>query len=834
MPGLMSRLAVTMLAAWLLSSTAAFTQSRPLSIDDVLDMESLGAVAFSPDGRWAIHERRGPYGTAPRYDRGHRTAWAITDLWMSDLEGDAEPVRLLPNEEGVGLLFGAWSPTGKRLLVYRLTDTRLEAGIVSMADRSVRWTDLAADLAVTGSTAAWLDDDRLALTVRESGDLPWLLRFDGTGSEEMRARWALTTAGDRPSRLIVDTVGGELRTNEPTPTLRTVVIHAVTADVRTLATGAIRDFATSPDGVWVAVLTSTGPVALDPAQPVVQSPVLHRSRLALFHAKTGRTVSIDPDLDVAPHLLSWSAASRAVLIWARRDGSNWSDGGLLTVDLDGETDRPNLAGLRPLAPGLVIDEFQAVRAGWLGDRPVLYGRRASSDRFDWWLVDATGPRALTKDFVQPPTSLAAVTKTGALAFADGALWHLNAFGAATRLSPADERIAGAQTSSQMQPLRLRVNDPPRRDWVASANGASLSVRDVRGGQTAQTSVSDCPGLALVRAASESRIATACLDDGVETLSVTGQGGVKILARANPQFETIAVPRPLPVPHLDRLGRPATSWLYLPADRTASQVKGLLVLAYPGGSDDGRYVDATSLQRGPRPQMLTTGGFAVLSPSFPNETESERLTMAADFEAGLDMAVDAALAAHTELPKDRIVLVGHSFGGYVALTVAARSERYRGYIAWAAPTDLSSNWGEFLSHSRIWPGEWFTLNQKIGGVENGQAAMGGPPWSDVLGYASASPYLAADKIRAPVLLITADRDYVSMTQSERMLSALHRQGRSARYIVYWGEGHLFSSPANIRDVYGQMFDWLNGILAETRLPMATGSLPSGEPNPQTRR
>ena len=91
------------------------------------------------------------------------------------------------------------------------------------------------------------------------------------------------------------------------------------------------------------------------------------------------------------------------------------------------------------------------------------------------------------------------------------------------------------------------------------------------------------------------------------------------------------------------------------------------------------------------------------------------------------------------------------------------------------------------------------------------ARGEPPFDASERYAKASPWLAADRIHRPVLLITADMDFVTTSQSERMFSALSRLGQQARLVTYWGEEHFNWSPANIRDLYGQIFDWLKTTL-----------------------
>jgi alpha-beta hydrolase superfamily lysophospholipase len=258
-----------------------------------------------------------------------------------------------------------------------------------------------------------------------------------------------------------------------------------------------------------------------------------------------------------------------------------------------------------------------------------------------------------------------------------------------------------------------------------------------------------------------------------------------------------------------------------------------LIGYPGTVEAGRYVEATGLQTlGPRAQLLAARGYAVLSAAVPDESRTTREAMFDDFTRATDMAVDAALAAEPGLPADRLALLGHSFGGYTALAIATRTDRYRSVVAWAAPTDPANAWAELRPHAWIWPEQAMSLDTAPGSIEGGQARLGGPPWRDVEGYAAASPFMTADRITAAVLLITADRDYVPMSHAQRMLTALHRQGKWGRLVTYWGETHSNASPANVRDVYQEIFDWLDRTLGDEALMPRAGAAPMPEPSPRS--
>ena len=207
---LLRRLAAVALTLACLSS-AAHAQGRPMTIRDVVSMSSFGAASLDPGGRWAVYERRAAYDAAPAFDLDHRSVWTLSELWIAETGGGRSPERLLPASEGPGLLLGDWSPSGRRLLIYRLRDDRFEAGVVEMSDRTVWWTGLTPDAPFAGSTAAWLDDARLGLTVLQDARLPWLFRYAGGAQAEIARQWAAQARGREPSRTVVDTHGAIAR-----------------------------------------------------------------------------------------------------------------------------------------------------------------------------------------------------------------------------------------------------------------------------------------------------------------------------------------------------------------------------------------------------------------------------------------------------------------------------------------------------------------------------------------------------------------------------------------------------------------------------------------------
>jgi dipeptidyl aminopeptidase/acylaminoacyl peptidase len=87
-------------------------------------------------------------------------------------------------------------------------------------------------------------------------------------------------------------------------------------------------------------------------------------------------------------------------------------------------------------------------------------------------------------------------------------------------------------------------------------------------------------------------------------------------------------------------------------------------------------------------------------------------------------------------------------------------------------------------------------------------MGNPPWKDLGRYIRNSPITYVYRVQTPLMIIQGDMDYVAMQQGEEFFTSLYRQGKRAKFVRYWGEGHVLESPANIRDMWSQIFNWFD--------------------------
>jgi len=246
------------------------------------------------------------------------------------------------------------------------------------------------------------------------------------------------------------------------------------------------------------------------------------------------------------------------------------------------------------------------------------------------------------------------------------------------------------------------------------------------------------------------------------------------------------------------------WLYLPPDYRAGERRPALVWAYPleytdastAGQVSGsanRFTSIAPLS----PLMLLMDGFVVLSnatmpvvgePKTVNDSFIEQITMNA--RAIIDKAEELGVVD----PK-RMAVGGHSYGAFMTANLLAHTQLFKTGIARSGAYNRTLTPFGFQSERRsLWEAQ------------------------DV--YLKLSPFLYANKIKQPLLLIHGEADNNSGTfpmQSERLYQALAGTGGSVRYVTLPFESHGYTARESVGHVQWEMSQWLKTQLGDPRAP-----------------
>jgi dipeptidyl aminopeptidase/acylaminoacyl peptidase len=236
-------------------------------------------------------------------------------------------------------------------------------------------------------------------------------------------------------------------------------------------------------------------------------------------------------------------------------------------------------------------------------------------------------------------------------------------------------------------------------------------------------------------------------------------------------------------------------LYLPPDYKEGERLPLVMWAYPleysdpstAGQVRGSPNRFTWL-RGTSHLFFLTQGYAILDgaqmpvigdPETANNTFIEQIVSSA--KAAIDYLDSLGI-----IDPNRVGVGGHSYGAFMTANLLAHCDLFAAGIARSGAYNRTLTPFGFQSERR-------TL------------------WEAPEIYFKISPFMHADKINEPILLIHGEVDNNSGTfpiQSERLYHAIKGHGATARYVVLPHESHGYRARESILHVLAEMFEWFD--------------------------
>lgn len=210
---------------------------------------------------------------------------------------------------------------------------------------------------------------------------------------------------------------------------------------------------------------------------------------------------------------------------------------------------------------------------------------------------------------------------------------------------------------------------------------------------------------------------------------------------------------------------------------------------------------------PTVQFLANRGYAVLQPNFrASGGYGKQFMNAGDLQWGKLMQDDITWGVQHLIDegiadKERIVIMGGSYGGYATLAgLAFTPDLY------AAGVDI------------VGPSNIFTLLESIPAYwEAGRAylyAMVGDPNTEEGKklIKEASPLFHVDNIEKPLLIIQGANDpRVKQAESDQIVIALRDKGKKVSYLLAEDEGHGFAKPDNRMAMYAEVEKFLAEVI-----------------------
>lgn len=196
------------------------------------------------------------------------------------------------------------------------------------------------------------------------------------------------------------------------------------------------------------------------------------------------------------------------------------------------------------------------------------------------------------------------------------------------------------------------------------------------------------------------------------------------------------------------------------------------------------------------QLLATRGYAVLLPDAPLRLGTPMSDLAKAVLPGVNKVIEMGIA-----DPNRFAVIGHSFGGYSALSLIAQTKRFAAAIEIDGPASLLDLYGEMDSDGQAYG---------IPLLEHGQGLMGGTPWQFRDRYIENSPLTYLDRVDTPLLIVHgSDDSVVSPFLSDQLFVELRRLDKQVEYAKYSNEGHspLYWRYPDQVDLWNRMFGWL---------------------------
>lgn len=244
-------------------------------------------------------------------------------------------------------------------------------------------------------------------------------------------------------------------------------------------------------------------------------------------------------------------------------------------------------------------------------------------------------------------------------------------------------------------------------------------------------------------------------------------------------------------------------LLYPTNYNPEKIYPMIVAIYERKSRDiNNFMPPSNLMRDGFNQLkFTINGYFVLYPDIIYNIGNPGISALNAVNAAVEKVLETG-----KVDKERLGLIGHSFGGYETAFIITQTDIFAAAVAGAAITDMVNFYHEV---------NWDWSRTQMWRMENQQFRFGDSFYIMKESYYRNSPLYYVENIKTPLLLWAGKKDTnINWTQSVQMFLALKRLGKKSKMLLFKGENHDIDKSYNQDYLSRSIFDWMEIYLKES--------------------
>lgn len=201
------------------------------------------------------------------------------------------------------------------------------------------------------------------------------------------------------------------------------------------------------------------------------------------------------------------------------------------------------------------------------------------------------------------------------------------------------------------------------------------------------------------------------------------------------------------------------------------------------------------EEGFNPAHYTLDGYFVLYPDITYEIGNPGIS-------ALRYVKESIKIVHqkVKIDKNRIGLIGHSFGGYESTFIITQTDMFVAAVAGAPITDMVNFYHTI---------NWNLRQEEMWRFESGQMRMEGSYYKKKENYLLNSPFQQVENIFTPLLLWAGQKDlHINYNESIRLYLALRRLNKRGKLLLFENEQHSVFNLENRRYLSKSIKEWFD--------------------------